>query len=213
MVLVASCSGKPNDLRHYGTQATETTTSSASPTTTTAPGSAGVKADPNALKVRARAALPTDQDVAEIGFHPVQAVAVQTMPCSMAMARVKDAQAGWIGATSATTLTAGVAASGGSLTGARTLATIKHALSCVSYEDGGRTYKVAPNASLPQPAGVDAFYAWCETSGAQWASCSALLAKGTLLARVQVVTTAEGKAKTLIGQVTAPAAAKLAARG
>jgi hypothetical protein len=40
-----------------------------------------------------------------------------------------------------------------------------------------------------------------------------LLAKGHLLARVQVVTTTETKAQTLIKDVAEPAAAKLAASG
>lgn len=209
MVLVASCSGKPNDLRHYGTQAPETTTSSAPPSTTTAPSSTTVTADPAALKARAKAALPTDQNLVDIGFHPVQAVTVQTMPCATSTAQVKDVQAGWIGATSATTLTVGVAAYGGDHTGAQTLATVKHALAtCASNEDG-----IIPDTTLSQPAGVDGFYAWCEPSGPQRASCSALLAKGSLLERLQVVTTMETRARTLIGQVTVPAAAKLAAGG
>jgi hypothetical protein len=85
-------------------------------------------------------------------------------------------------------------------TGTQVLTAAKAALTCSQ----------AVHYTLPQPpAGVDASFSWCE-KGPQ-PSCTLLLTKGHLLARVQVVTTTEAKAQSLIRDVAVPAATRLAA--
>ncbi|MFI9389145.1 hypothetical protein [Kutzneria sp. NPDC052558] len=206
LVLTASCSGKPNDLRHYAdpvatttSTAVPTTTRSAAPTTTTssAPNTA-------ALAASVTSGLMVDASVSEIGFHPSvpqKATVLSQLPaCSAPLGTAAaGAQTGWVGASSVTTLTEYVAVYP-KTTAAQVLAAAKAALTCS---------QATRYALTPAPAGVDASYSWCE-KGSQ-ASCTVLLAKGHLLARVQVITTPETKAQTLISEVAVPAAARLAA--
>jgi hypothetical protein len=211
LVLTASCSGKPNDLRHYATQdpvatttskaepprANGSTTHTTTPTTTTTTSAADVAAG-----------LMTDAAVLEIGFHPniaQKSTVLASLPvCNASLSKpsaaTAGAQTGWIGASAVTTMTEYVAAYPKTTTAAQVLAATKAALVCSQA-----TKYVLPHA----PSGVDASYSWCE-KGSQL-SCTLLLAKGRLLARVQVVTTPEAKAQTLIGELAAPAAAALAA--
>jgi len=204
LVLTASCSGKPNDLRHYATQdpvatttstAATSTTHTTTPTTTTTTTSADVAG-----------ALMTDATVLEIGFHPnipqkstvLAALPVCNASLSKPSAATAGVQTGWVGASAVTTMTEYVAAY--PTAGAQVLAATKAALVCSQ----ATKYPLAH-----APTGVDASYSWCE-KGSQF-SCTLLLAKGHLLARVQVVTTPETKAQTLIGELATPAAAALAA--
>jgi hypothetical protein len=206
LVLTASCSGKPNDLRHYATQdpvATTTSTAAPSTTQTTTP-----TTTTTTTAVDVTAGLMTDAAVVEIGFHPnvpqkstvLAALPVCNASLSKPSAAVGGAQTGWIGASAVTTMTEYVAAYPKTTTAAQVLAATKAALVCSQA-----TKYVLPHV----PAGVDASYSWCE-KGSQF-SCTLLLAKGRLLARVQVVTTPETKAQTLIGELATPAAATLAA--
>jgi hypothetical protein len=199
LVLTASCSGKPNDLRHYATQdpvATTTATAAPSTTQTTTPTTTTTTA------ADVTAGLMTDAAVLEIGFHPSiarKSTVLASLPaCNASLSKpspaVDGAQTGWIGASAVTTMTEYVAAYPKTTTGAQVLAATKAALVCVLAH---------------APTGVDAGYSWCE-KGSQF-SCTLLLAKGHLLARVQVVTTSEAKAQNLIGEIATPAAAALAA--
>jgi hypothetical protein len=198
LVLVASCSGKPNDLRHYATQEPVTTTATPdSGTTTAAPTTTPPTA---ALATQVAAVVMTDASVSEIGFHPSQPRQPTTMStlttCDAPLGTpVTGARTGWIGASAVTKLTDYVAAYQGT-TGAQVLATAKHALTCGTVDQ----------FSVPAPTGVDSYHSWCE----QTASCTVLLAKGNLFSVVKVVTTSEAKAQNLIKDVTPPAAALLA---
>lgn len=209
LVLTASCSGKPNDLRHYATQDPVATTTSATapssthtaaPTTTSAP-------DTAVLAAQVTAGLMVDSSVSEIGFHPSVPQATTTLttlpacsaPLDKPAAAATGAQTGWVGNSSVTTLTEYVG-SYPKATGAQVLAAAKAALTCGQ----ATTY-----ALTTPPDGVDASYSWCEKGTAP--SCTLLLAKGHLLARVQVVTTSETKAQNLLRQVAVPAAGRLAA--
>ena len=207
LVLTASCSGKPNDLRHYAdpvatttsTAATSTTHSAAPTTTSSAPNTA-------ALAASVTAGLMVDASVVDIGFHPSvpqKATVLSQLPaCSAPLGTpAAGAQTGWVGGSSVTTLTEYVAVYP-KTTAAQVLNAAKAALTCSQ----GTKY-----ALTPAPTGVDASYSWCE-KGAQ-PSCTLLLAKGHLLARAQVITTSEAKAQTLIKDVAGPAAARLAASG
>ena len=205
LVLVASCSGKPNDLRHYANQDTATTTATPdSSTTTAAPTTTSTTPPTAALAGQVGAVVMTDASVAEIGFHPRQAQQPTTLStlttCTAPLGKpVTGAQTGWIGASAVTKLTDYVAGYQGS-TGAQILATAKHALTCDAVEQ----------FTVPAPSGVDSYYSWCEKAGAQGPSCTVLLAKGNLFSVVRVVTTSQAKAENLIGQVTSPAATLLA---
>ena len=207
LVLTASCSGKPNDLRHYADPVT-TTTSTAAPTSTTtrsaAPTTTSSTPDTAALAAAVTSGLMVDSSVAEIGFHPSvpqKATVLTTLPaCSAPLGTAATgAQTGWVGGSAVTTLTEYVA-DYPKTTGAQVLAAAKAALTCS---------QATKYALASPPVGVDASYAWCE-KGTQ-PSCTVLLAKGHLLARVQVITTNEAKAQNLITQVAVPAATKLAA--
>lgn len=207
LVLTASCSGKPNDLRHYATQdPVATTTSTAAPSTThsTAPTTTSSTPDTAALAASVTAGLMVDSSVIGIGFHPSvppKTIVLATLPaCSAPLGTpATGQQTGWVGASAVTTLTEYVAVYP-KTTGAQVLTAAKAALTCSQ----------ATRYALPQPpTGVDASYSWCE-KGSQ-PSCTLLLAKGHLLARVQVVTTTEAKAQTLLRDVAVPAAATLAA--
>lgn len=207
LVLTASCSGKPNDLRHYATQdPVATTTSTAAPSSSThtaAPTTTTSAPDTAALAASVTAGLMVDASVLEIGFHPSvpqkATVLTKLAACSAPLGTpAAGAQTGWIGASSVTTLTEYVAVYP-KTTGAQVLATAKAALTCAQ----------PTKYALTPPAGPDASYAWCE-KGSQ-PSCTVLLAKGHLLAEIQVVTTSEAKAQTLITQVATPAATTLAA--
>jgi hypothetical protein len=206
LVLTASCSGKPNDLRHYATQdpvATTTSTAAPSTTHTTTP-----TTTTTTTAADVTAGLMTDAAVLEIGFHPSiarKSTVLASLPvCDASLSKpspaVDGAQTGWIGASAVTTMTEYVAAYPKTTTGAQVLAATKAALVCSQA-----TKYVLAHA----PTGVDAGYSWCE-KGSQF-SCTLLLAKGHLLARVQVVTTSEAKAQNLIGEIATPAAAALAA--
>ena len=208
LVLTASCSGKPNDLRHYATQdPVATTTSTAAPSSSThtaAPTTTTSVPDTAALAASVTAGLMVDASVLEIGFHPSvpqKATVLTKLPaCSAPLGTPgAGAQTGWIGASAVTTLTEYVAVYP-KTTGAQVLAAAKAALTCA---------QATKYALAPTPVGPDASYAWCE-KGTQ-PSCTVLLAKGHLLAQIQVVTTSEAKAQTLITQVATPAATKLAA--
>ncbi len=207
LVLTASCSGKPNDLRHYATQdPVATTTSEAAPTTT------ATTTVPTTTTTTAAAdvagALMTDAAVLEIGFHPnipQKSTVLASLPvCNASLSKpsaaTAGAQTGWVGASAVTTMTEYVAAYPKSTTAAQVLAATKAALVCSQ----ATKYPLAHT-----PAGVDASYSWCE-KGSQ-ISCTLLLAKGQLLARVQVVKTPEANAQNLIGELATPAAAALAA--
>ena len=214
LVLTASCSGKPNDLRHYATQdPVATTTSTAAPSTThttTAARPTTTTADTAVMAAQLTAGLMTDTSVLDIGFHPSvpqKSTVLASLPvCGASLSKpaaaVAGAQTGWIGASSVTTLTEYVAAYPQTTTAAQVLAATKAALTCPQA-----TKFILAKA----PTGVDASYSWCET-GSQ-ISCTLLLAKGHLLARAQIVTTLETKAQTLLKDIAVPAAARLAATG
>jgi hypothetical protein len=208
LVLTASCSGKPNDLRHYATQDTVATTTSTTPPSTThtaAPTTTTV--DTAALAAQITAGLMVDSSVSEIGFHPsvpqattvLAALPVCSAPLTKPAPAATGAQTGWVGGSSVTTLTEYVG-NYPTTTGAQVLAATKATLTCS---------QATKYALASPPTGVDASYSWCETGSAP--SCTVLLAKGHLLARVQVVTTSEAKAQNLIKEVAVPAAARLAA--
>ncbi|MFC0429712.1 hypothetical protein [Kutzneria buriramensis] len=210
LVLTASCSGKPNDLRHYATQDTVATTTSTTPPSTThtaAPTTTTTTVDTAVLVAQITAGLMVDSSVSEIGFHPsvpqatttLAALPVCSAPLNKPAAAATGAQTGWVGGSSVTTLTEYVG-NYPTTTGAQVLAATKAALTCS---------QATKYALASPPAGVDASYSWCETGTAP--SCTVLLAKGHLLARVQVVTTSTGKAQNLITEVAVPAAARLAA--
>jgi hypothetical protein len=203
LVLTASCSGKPNDLRHYAdpvattttTVATSTSPSAAPTTTSSAPNTA-------ALAASVTSGLMVDASLTDIGFHPSvpqKATVLSQLPaCSAPLGTpAAGAQTGWVGASSVTTLTEYVAVYP-KTTAAQVLTAAKAALTCS---------QATKYALTPAPVGVDASYSWCE-KGSQ-PSCTVLLAKGHLLARVQVITTLETKAQTLVKEVAVPAAAKL----
>ncbi|AHH96409.1 hypothetical protein [Kutzneria albida] len=208
-VLVAGCSGKPNDLRHYAQDEEQPTTTAEAPASTTAASSsAKPTADPQAAQLRAVAAVLTAESVAEIGFNPKEAEhaasVAQLETCAVPLGKpVSGAQIGLVGSSAVTTLTEYVGSYQGS-TGAQVVAKVKQALNgCRSYPGG----TVTPIELAKQPTGVDSHASWCEHG--QSYSCSMLLAKGELVARVQVVTTSDAKARDLLGQVTPIAAAKL----
>ena len=210
LVLTASCSGKPNDLRHYADPVVTTTstagqsnlgpsstTHSAAPTTSSTP-------DTTQLAAAVTAGLMVDASVIDIGFHPSvpqkTTVLTQLPVCSAPLGTpATGAQTGWIGASSVTTLTEYVAVYP-KTTAAQVLTAAKAALTCS---------QATKYALAPTPTGVDASYSWCE-KGSQ-PSCTLLLAKGHLLARVQVISTPETKAQNLIKEVAVPAAAALSA--
>jgi hypothetical protein len=209
LVLTASCSGKPNDLRHYATQDPVTTTSTAAPSSSHAAATTTTSSPPDTAELAAEvtAGLMTDASVSDIGFHPSvpqkTTLLSQLQTCSAPLAKPSAAatggQTGWVGSSSVTTLTEYVAVYP-EATGAQVLSAAKAALTCPQ----------AVKYVLPQPpAGVDASYSWCE-KGAQ-PSCTLLLAKGHLLARAQIVTTSEAKAQNLVRDIAVPAAARLSA--
>jgi hypothetical protein len=207
LVLTASCSGKPNDLRHYATQdPVAATPSSAAPSSahTAAPTTTSSTPDTAALAASVTAGLMVDASVVDIGFHPSvpqKTTVISSLPaCSAPLgAPATGGQTGWVGNSTVTTLTEYVAVYPNT-TGAQVLSAAKAALTCS---------QAAKYALTPAPAGVDASYAWCE-KGAQ-PSCTLLLAKGHLLAKAQVITTSETKAQNLVKDVSTPAAARLAA--
>ncbi|GAA3439974.1 hypothetical protein [Kutzneria kofuensis] len=209
LVLTASCSGKPNDLRHYATQdPVATTTSTAAPSATSHPTTPTTTTNNAAqLANQVTAGLMIDSSVAEIGFHPSvpqKSTLLSTLPaCSAPLTKPAAAaaggQTGWVGNSSVTTLTEYVAVYPAT-TAAQVLAATKAALTCSQ----ATKYTLAK-----APAGVDASYSWCE-KGSQ-PSCTLLLAKGHLFARAQVITTSEAKAQNLLRDIATPAAARLVA--
>jgi hypothetical protein len=209
LVLTASCSGKPNDLRHYATQdPVATTTSTAAPSTTHTTTPTTTTADTAVVDGEITAGLMTDGSVVDIGFHPSvpqKSTVLASLPaCSASLSKpsaaVAGAQTGWVGASSVTTLTEYVAAYPQATAASQVLSAAKAALTCS---------QATKYALAKAPTGVDASYSWCE-KGSQF-SCTLLLAKGHLLARTQIVTTSEAKAQSLLRDIAVPAAARLAA--
>ena len=214
--LLTSCSGRPNDLRHYADKTTGAPTSAVTsqPRVTA---SAPPSNDPAVVRRRAADVMLTDGLVAEIGFSPrgpQQATVLERLPsCS---ARLEQPTAGmeatWAGTTPATTLSEYIAGYQ-DVTGAQVLETTQRGLHCRTYRAGDRTYQVTPVELASRPVGVDAYYAWCEQSAVGSADCAVLLGRGKLVAYLQVAATAETRARNLLQQVVGPAATRLVTAG
>src|SRR4051812_25115149 len=104
--MVAACSGRPNDLRHYGTE-------SATASTLVSPGNVtAVVGTPSTKKIVLPEVLLADSTAADEGFHVTQSgqatVLDRLKACQARLDQPIAAQVGyqvdWVGATPATTL-------------------------------------------------------------------------------------------------------------
>ena len=208
LLVVTACSGKRNDLRHYGEQPSETVTEtknaivtkiSGTPTTTVA-------------SLRLLDGMLSDAAANDIGFHPNQpahnvilaTLATCQAPLTKPTSPQEGQEVGWVGASTSTTLTEYLARYAG-VSATAVLASARQALNCAIDTRDDRAYQVV-SWSLAALNGVDDQFAWCEHTSTQQAECTVLFAKGSVLAMLQVATTPETKAKSLLAELAPQAA-------
>lgn len=220
-VALTGCSGKPNDLRHYGQRAEPTASTSRppAPATTSAPPVTAVPAPLGgapALADTPQRGLLTPADLAAEGVHPAGPPSPAELP-ALTTCRVPLDLAGHPAA-------AGYEArwlygSGSSLQqylagypGGRAAAVVdavRRDLTCVSYPAPDGPHRLTAPVDLPSQPGVDGQLAWCERGPAQAGSCTLLLARGPLLTVVTVDAPVEARARAAIIRVAPLAATAL----
>jgi hypothetical protein len=223
-VVLTGCSGKPNDLRHYGRRADTTTTSTASPSQPSAPAAAAraSTAAPaphggaQALTGGLQRTLLTQADLAAEGVHPAgpasPAVLHGLATCRVALdlaghPAAAGYQARWLYATGSA-VQQYVAGYPGARAGA-VVDAARRALTCPSYPAADGPHRLSAPVELPPQPGVDDQLVWCEHGPAQSGACTVLLARGPLLSVVTVDATVEARARAALTRVAPLAAAAL----
>ncbi|GDY28588.1 hypothetical protein [Gandjariella thermophila] len=223
-VVITGCSGKPNDLRHYGQRADLSPTTGPShpvATTTTGTGAPGTVAPvpltgSQALATTLQRGLLNQADLAAEGVHPAGPPAPAVLPALATCHAPLDLagrpaaagyQARWLYA-SGSSLQQYLAGYPGARA-AGVVDAVRRAVSCPSYPAPDGVHRLAGPVELPPQTGVDAQLAWCEHGAAQSGSCTLLLARGPLLTVVTIDATVEARARAAIIRVAPVAAAAL----
>jgi hypothetical protein len=220
IIVLTACSGKPNDLRHYGHDETPPSSPSAlagspepmgngstnanlTPSQTSAP-RAPQQLDRNALSLADLA----DEEVQPDGeaTHEVQdALADCGQPLRANDAAVAGYQTAWKYQTGST-LRQYVAAYDGEA--ADVVAAVRAGLDCGQFSLDGTEYQVESPFELGAGVDADAQVGWCARSTRQ-TMCTALITKGSLLTTLTVTASTENRAKPAVIRIAPRAATAL----
>ncbi|WP_253766577.1 hypothetical protein [Goodfellowiella coeruleoviolacea] len=220
VLALAGCSGKPNDLRQgYGANATATqsaeqvtASSTAPPTTSTAPSTV----DADALRRKLTSALLTEQVLAAEDLGPSAPPKAASRPpelaCGISPQNVGQLsggmQASWVSQSGQSTLVQFVAtgAEGG---GRAVVEAVRAKLTCANYSRQGKAVQVTGKLDLADLSGVDDQFAWCERATDNTGSCTLVLAADDLVTVVRLDTISEARARTVLPRIAPKAAEAL----